>query len=126
MVDLQEQLEPEYKVTRKRVQALIIEAIEMARRKDQPKVMIEGAVALAEIGGVKAPIKMQIQQHTLQETVAPGQPRQLALTQMTREQLELELGRVRVLPAAERIERRATSDDVVDAQWEEITSGQEA
>lgn len=121
MVDLQEQLEPDYKVTRKRVQGVILEAIEMARRKDQPKVMIEGAVALAEIGGVKAPTKLQIQQHTVQENVLPGaQPRQLQLTQMSRHELEAELGRVRVLPQpVARVEVSASSVDAIDAEWEE-------
>jgi hypothetical protein len=57
---MQESLEVEYRVTRSRVQAIILEAIEMARRRDQAKVMIEGARALAEISGMNAPMRLQI------------------------------------------------------------------
>ena len=100
LADLQEALEPVYKITRERVQAVILEGIEMARRKDQAKVMIEGAVALANIAGVSAPTKMQIQQEThMVQEIRHEQPAQLALSRLPREELERLLQVQRTLPA---------------------------
>lgn len=114
MEDLQEQIEPEYKVTRKRVQAIILEGIEVARRRDNAKTMIEGAVALANIGGLMAPTRMQIQQqqHIMHEKEGE-QPPQLLLSRLSKSELELKLGRQRVLPAPVR-------EVVEDAVWSEI------
>jgi hypothetical protein len=88
--DLQEVLSPSYRVTRERVQGLIMEGIEIARRKDQAKIIIEGAVALANIAGVAAPQKMQIQSHTRHEEVTPNaRPR---LEHLPRDELERMIG----------------------------------
>lgn len=117
MEDLQEQIEPDYKVTRKRVQAIILEGIEIARRRDQPKVMIEGALALADIGGLKAPQRLQIQQqqHITHESGSRPQPAQLALAQLSRSDLEMRLGKIRTLPVT-----RVVKEDVVEAEFTEI------
>jgi hypothetical protein len=117
MENIQELLEPEYRVSLKRVQAIILEGIEMARRKDQPKVMIEGAVALAGVAGIAAPQKLQIQQHTVTENRGTqAQPAPLQLAQLPREQLEALLGRQRVLPPPVKV-----AVEVVEAEWSEVS-----
>lgn len=62
--DLNERLEPEYRVTQQKVIGLIMEGIDIARRKDQAKTIIEGAVALAGVAGVAAATKIQVDSRT--------------------------------------------------------------
>lgn len=62
--DLNERLEPEYRVTQQKVVGLIMEGIDIARRKDQAKTIIEGAVALAGVAGVAAATKIQVDSRT--------------------------------------------------------------
>lgn len=113
LVALQEAMEPEYKVTRARVQAIILEAIEVARRKDQAKTMIEGATALASIAGLNAPQKLRIEHSGTQAVVASvAQPAQ-QLRHLTRAELEAKINRPRLLPSP---------SDVVDAEFETISS----
>ena len=117
MEGIQELLEPEYRVTLKRVQNIILEGIEIARRRDNPKVMIEGAVALADIGGLRAPTRVQVQQHTVVENQTrqfPGQPAPLALAKLPRDQLERLLGKQRVLPMP------TPTPAVLEGEWSEV------
>jgi hypothetical protein len=104
--DLQEALSPSYRITRERVLGLIMEGIDVARRKDQAKIIIEGAVALANIAGVAAPIKQQIHQYTQVEQIQSSeQPR---LAHLPKEELERMVG----------IQRRLT---IMEGEFEEVT-----
>jgi hypothetical protein len=110
--ELNEALEPEYKVTRKRVTAIILEGIEIARRKDQAKTMIEGAVALAALGGLNAPQRLQIQQQTHHVSGSAERAREgLALSHLPRSELEAMLNKQRTLP----------SPKVIEAEYVEVT-----
>jgi hypothetical protein len=111
MEELQEHIEPEYRITRKRVQGIILEGIEVARRKDQAKTMIEGAVALAGIAGLNAPQRVQIDQRIQSiHSSAVEQPTQLRLVRQTRTDLERMVGLTRTLPTPK----------VVDAEYSEV------
>jgi hypothetical protein len=110
--ELNEAMEPDYKVTRKRVQAIILEGIEIARRKDQAKTMIEGAVALAGIAGLNAPQRLQIEQRT--QHVHSGDSRVQtgrSLAHLPRSELEAILKKQRTLPPPK----------VIEAEYVEIT-----
>ena len=99
---LNEALEPEYQITRKRVVAIMLEGIEIARRKDQAKTMIEGAVALANLAGMNAPQRLQVQQqieHTHNRPTAGTEA--LMLSRLPRHELEALLDKKRVLPVLE-------------------------
>jgi hypothetical protein len=112
MAALQEAIEPEYKVTRNRVQAIILEAIEVARRKDNPKTMIEGAVALANIAGLNQPTKLKIEHSTdPTQVAAAASVHPLSLRHLTRGELEAKVNKQRLLPH---------SAEPVDAQFEVI------
>jgi hypothetical protein len=110
--ELNEAMEPDYKITRKRVQAIILEGIEVARRKDQAKTMIEGAVALAGIAGLNAPQRVQIEQrtqhvHASENRMQTGR----SLSHLPRSELEAILKKQRTLP----------SPKVIDAEYVEVT-----
>lgn len=106
MQDLQEQLAPEYRITRERVVGLIMEGIDIARRKDQSKNIIDGAVALANISGVGAAQKLQVQQHTTTVTQQEQTPK--ALRHTPKEGLEKLVGVERVIPGKVPIEGEFT------------------
>lgn len=98
LITLQEQLEPKFRITREKVIGLLMEGIELARRKEQPKAMIEGALALAGVAGVGAAQKIQVDQRT---QVIPGvsqRPPPKALPQLGKGGLEELVGVRRILP----------------------------
>lgn len=64
IASMHEQIAPEWRVTQKTVVGILFEAIDIARRKDQAGNLIEAATALANITGVGAASKLQIQQDT--------------------------------------------------------------
>lgn len=105
--DLNEQLEPQYRVTQQKVIGILMEAVELAKLKEQPKALIEAAVALANVSGVMAATKIQIDQRTLH---LEERPQVKALEHMPRRGLERLVGVERLLPL-----------QVVDADFEEVS-----
>lgn len=95
--DLNERTSSEYRVTQQTVIGLIMDGIEIARRKDQAKTIIEGAVALANITGVAAATKYQISQRT--ELNVNKTIEHKALQHLPRNSLEHLAGVQRALPS---------------------------
>lgn len=95
--DLNERTSSEYRVTQQTVIGLIMEGIEIAKRKDQAKTIIEGAVALANITGVAAATKYQISQRT--EVNMTKTVEHKALQSLPRNSLEQLAGVQRALPS---------------------------
>jgi hypothetical protein len=93
IADLAERLLPEYRVTRESVIGIIMEGVDIARRKDQAKNMIEGALALADITGLKSPQQVQ-----LDYRVQIEREQTRALRHMPRTGLEQMVGVQRTLP----------------------------
>ena len=93
--DLNERLEPEYRVTQQKVIGLIMEGIDIARRNDQAKTIIEGAVALAGVAGVDAATKIQVDS----KTTGIIQHEHRALQHLPRTGLEQMVGIQRALQA---------------------------
>lgn len=96
LAELNEKLEPEYRVSQQKVIGMLMEGYELAKIRSNPKVMIEAAVALANISGVGAAAKIQIDQKTqvsmqLQQDVK-------ALQHLPRDNLEDIVGVSRALP----------------------------
>lgn len=87
---LQEQLEPEFRVTRKRVMGMLGEAAEMARMKGQAANLIAAAVEMARIAGVDAPQRIQIDQRSMQVTDQGSGLK--SLKDMSKEELERRAG----------------------------------
>jgi hypothetical protein len=108
MADLYERLEPEHRITQKKVVGYLVDALEMARGKEQAKTMVEAAVALANVTGVGAATKVQIDQRTQFSIEHREETR--ALNRLPRTQLESMIGVTRVLP----------NPDVLDAEYEEV------
>jgi hypothetical protein len=99
LVDLHEKLEPQYRVSLQKVVGMIMSGYEMAQLKGQPKVMVEAATALANITGLAAAQKVQIDQRTT--GVVQHQHEVRALQHLPRESLELLVGIQRQLPYIE-------------------------
>jgi hypothetical protein len=99
LADLHEKLEPEYRVSLQKVVGMIMSGYEMAQLKGQPKVMVEAATALANITGLAAAQKVQIDQRTT--GVVQHQHEVRALQHLPRESLELLVGVNRQLPYIE-------------------------
>lgn len=99
LADLHEKLEPEYRVSLQKVVGMIVSGYNMAEIKGQPKVMVEAAVALANITGLAAAQKVQIDQRTT--GVVQHQHEVRALQHLPRESLELLVGVNRQLPYIE-------------------------
>jgi hypothetical protein len=94
LASMHERIEPEWRVTQKTVVGILFEAIDIARRKDQAGNLIEAATALANITGVGAASKLQIQQDT-QINITNSQQ---SLRHVPRAELEDMLDIKRVLP----------------------------
>lgn len=107
IADMHEKIEPEWRVTQKTVVGILFEAVDIARRKDQAGNLIEAATALANITGVAAASKMQIQQDT-RISIEHKQEVQ-ALKHMPRGELESIVGVNRMLPQA------------IDAEYEVVS-----
>ena len=105
---MHEKLEPEWRITQKTVVGLLMEAVDMSRRKDQAGNMIEAARALSDITGVGAAAKLQIQQNT-NVSIEHRQEMQV-LNQLPKHQLENLLEIKRTLPQRE----------VIDAEYAEV------
>lgn len=108
--DLNERVSPQYRVTQQTVIGLLMEGIEIARMKDQAKTMIEGAVALANITGVAAATKYQVDQRTLLEVNRPNEGPK-ALRHLPRNNLEALVGVQRTLPS-----------HVIEAEFEVVSA----
>ena len=96
LADLHEKIEPEYRITQKKVIGLLMEAVEIARIKEQPKTMVEAAKELAAITGVGAATKIQIDQRTQIGVINEGTR---MIQQLPPETLEKFLGITRTLPS---------------------------
>lgn len=107
LMDLNELLEPQYRVTQRSVVGILMEAVELARMKEQPKVLVEAAKELASVTGVGAATKIQVDQHT---QFSVGQKEETkALRHMPRRGLEDLVGVERALPAT-----------IIDGDYEEV------
>lgn len=109
LADLNERLEPEYRVTRQTVVGILMEAVEIARRKDQPKILVEAAKELAEVTGVKAAAKLQIDQRLLTGQIVQEETK--ALRHLPIKTLEEFVGIERILPTTE----------IVEGEFEEVS-----
>ena len=118
LITLNEELEPDYRVTQKTVVGILMEAVDMARTKEQPKVMVEAAKELAAVTGVGAAAKIQIDQRT--EVMLTAREESKALRHMPRWGLEDMVGVQRALPPSyleaefeevSQIERQISSDE---------------
>lgn|SRR5574343_366295 len=107
LIALNEELEPAYRVTQKTVVGILMEAVDMARMKEQPKVMVEAAKELAAVTGVGEAAKIQIDQRTEIQLSAREEAR--ALRHMPRWGLEDMVGVQRALPPS-----------FVEAEFEEV------
>lgn len=114
LLELNEKLEPEYRVTQKTVVGILMEAVSMARIKDQPKTMVEAARELAAVTGVGAATRVEVKQD-ISHRVAAREELQ-ALRHLPRGMLEEVVGIQRILPPVA-IERLA---NVEDAEYEQI------
>lgn len=106
--DVNEKQTPEYRITQQKVIGMLLQAADIAIRKDQSKNLTDAAVALAEITGVKAAAKIQIQSsnhhtHSLQQ-----QSDTKALQHIPRTSLEDFLQIRRTLPAPQILEAEFT------------------
>ena len=97
--DMNEKLEPEYRITQKKVIGILMEGIEIARRESKAKIMIEGAVALANVAGVMSATKIAIQSENRHAHRIEQQSETKALQHLPRTSLEGMVGINRVLPA---------------------------
>lgn len=109
LMDLNELLEPQYRVTQRTVVGILMEAVDMARMKEQPKVLVEAAKELAAVTGVGAATKIQIDQHT-QFSLAQKEETK-ALRHMPRSGLEELVGIQRALPS-----------NIMEGEFEEVRS----
>jgi hypothetical protein len=107
LIALNEELEPAYRVTQKTVVGILMEAVDMARMKEQPKVMVEAAKELAAVTGVGEAAKIQIDQRT--EIQLSAREEVKALRHMPRWGLEDLVGVQRALPPS-----------FVEAEFEEV------
>lgn len=107
LMDLNEQLEPQYRITQRTVVGILMEAVDMARMKEQPKVLVEAAKELAAVTGVGAATKIQIDQNT--QFSLSRREETKALRHMPRSGLEELVGIQRALPS-----------NIVDGEFEEI------
>ena len=112
LLDLNEKLEPEYRVTQKKVFAMLMEAADLARLKEQPKVLVEAAVALANISGVAAASKLQVTNDT-NVTIENRVSDIKALRQLPRNGLEQMVGLERTLP------EKVIQAEVIDGDFSE-------
>lgn len=101
--DVNEKQTPEYRITQQKVIGMLMQAAEIAIRKDQSKNLTDAAVALAEITGVKAAAKIQIQSDN-RHTHSIQQSETKALQHVPRTSLEDFLQIRRTLPAPRVIE----------------------
>jgi hypothetical protein len=95
--DLNELLEPDYRITQKRVVGILMEAVDIARRRDQAKNLIEAAVALANVAGVMSATKLQV--NGTHNHLLSVRPELAALQLLPRVGLEELVGIRRTLPA---------------------------
>ena len=107
---LHEKLEPEYRVTLQKVIGMIMEGYDMAKLKGQPKVMVEAALAAANITGIMAAQKIQIDQRT-QVAITNHSQDLKALQHMPRQSLEEMVGVERTLPYLEAEYAEVREDD---------------
>ena len=114
LLELNEKLEPEYRVTQKTVVGILMEAVSMARIKDQPKTMVEAARELAAVTGVGAATRVEVKQD-ISHRVAAREELQ-ALRHLPRGMLEEVVGIQRILPPV-MIEKLA---NIEDAEYEQI------
>ena len=96
LLELNERLEPEYRVTQKTVVGLLFEAVEIARRRDNCKVLVEAAKELAAVTGVGAATRVEVKQD-ISHRVAAREELQ-ALKHLPRGMLEAVVGIERILP----------------------------
>jgi len=110
---LHEKLEPEYRVSLQKIIGMVMDGYSMAELKGQPKVMVEAALALANITGIMAAQKVQIDQRT-QLAIQQTQQRDdvKALQHLPRASLEEMIGVNRQLP-------------YVDAEFAEVKKDEE-
>lgn len=108
---INEELEPDYHITQKKVIGLLMQSVEIAIRKDQSHNLTEAAIALANVSGMMSAVKIQVNgnhQHSL--TV---NPQIAALQHLPRGGLEELVGLRRTLPALQTVEEGEF--EVVDA-----------
>lgn len=107
-----EKTRPEHRVTRNTVVDILLEAVEISRKKDQAHNLIAAATALADVTGVAAAAKIEVQQNVnVQgriEHTATAERRMLE--QLPKTDLERLLELSRTLP----------SQEVIDAEYEEV------
>lgn len=114
LLELNEKLEPEYRVTQKSIIGILMEAVEIARRRDNAKVMVEAAHELGAITGVGAATKIEVRQD-ISHRIAAREELQ-ALKHLPRGMLEEVVGIQRILPPVA-IERLT---NIEDAEYEQI------
>ena len=109
--DLNDRLEPSYRIDRQKIIGILMEAVELARIKEQPKVLVEAARELADITGERAAARFEIDskfkaQISVNKTEVVQQK---ALQHLPYDQLEALVGVHRTLPA-----------QIIEAEFEEI------
>jgi hypothetical protein len=109
---LHEKLEPEYRVSLQKIIGMVMDGYSMAELKGQPKVMVEAALALANITGIMAAQKVQIDQRTQLAVQQAPQESVKALQHLPRASLEELAGVNRQLP-------------YVDAEFAEVKKDEE-
>lgn len=107
-----EKIVPEHRVTRNTVVDILLEAVSIAREKSQAHNLVNAAVALADVTGVAAAAKIEVQQNVsvqgkIEHTASAERK---MLQQLPRSELETLLQLSRTLP----------SQEVIDAEYEEI------
>lgn len=100
LADLNERLEPEYRITQQKVISILMEAVDLARLKEQPKILVEAATALANISGVAAATKFQIDSRSQVAVTSRRQEDVKALQHLPRKGLEDMVGVERTLPTS--------------------------
>jgi hypothetical protein len=110
---LHEQLEPEHRISQKKVVSILMEAIDLARIKGQPANMILGAAELAKIAGLFAPQVFEVNSNVKQLTARIDNPK--ALMHMSKAELESMAGVQRCLPSPP-----ARLEQVLEAEFEDL------
>jgi hypothetical protein len=106
-----EKVETEHRVTKNTIVGVILEGIEVARRKDQAHNLILGGRTLAEIYGVMAEQKINITQQSQIDVNHTHEVKLMA--SLDRSQLERLLDLERVLPTTKQLE-------YIDAEYQEV------
>ena len=104
-----EVVEPEHRITQKTIIGILMEATEIARRRDQSHNLITAARTLAEVTGHLAAQKVEMNQRIESNTT---HTHQLKLPQLSKEVLEQFLEINRVLPNPEK--------SIIEGEYEEV------